>query len=238
MKNELFLYQLIDSAFPTGSFSHSFGLETALKENKINTSTDLLKWMESYISANLAVMEGAAVYIAYQLIQTTVQNHEIPETVQKDLQRLDQKLTLRTLASESREGTIKIGRRYLNIVDALYPESGLEQYADWIKDGRCYGNPAVVHGWISAYLEVSADIAVFTHLYASVNNLLQSALRMTAAGQTDIQLILKELYPLIMEETEKVIEFSPDEDDLFNYAMAQEIEAMRHETLYSRLFMS
>lgn len=238
MKNELFLYQLIDSAFPTGAFSHSFGMETALKENKISESQDLLKWMESYISANLAKMEGTAVYITYQLIQTTSQNHELPETVQKDLQRLDQRLTLSKQAFESREGTIKIGKRYLNIADTLYPEAGLGQYADWIDSRLCYGNPAIVHGWISAYLEVSTDIAVFTHLYTSANNLLQSALRMTAVGQTDIQLILKELYPLLMKETNNIIDSSPNEDDLFNYAIGQEIEAMRHETLYSRLFMS
>jgi urease accessory protein len=65
-----------------------------------------------------------------------------------------------------------------------------------------------------------------------------SALRLTVVGQTDIQMILQKLYPLMIEEAEKINEASPREDDLYNYAVIHEIEAMRHESLYSRLFMS
>ena len=79
---------------------------------------------------------------------------------------------------------------------------------------------------------------MFTHLYVSVNNLLQSAIRLTVIGQTGAQMILQKLYPFLVEEAEKIIHSCPDEDDLFSYSIIQEIEAMRHETLYSRLFMS
>jgi urease accessory protein len=238
MNNDFFLFQLVDSAFPTGAFSHSFGLETAFQEKKINEPFELYGWLKSYVSGNLAPTEGVAVYLTYQAIQKELLNQDQPDYAEKYLQRLDQKLTLSKMASESREGGIKIGKRYLNIVHTLYPQSGLQQYASWIDQQLCYGNASIVHGWITAYLEVQADLSVFTHFYASVNNLLQSALRLTAIGQTGAQVILQKLYPFLVEEAKKIIQSCPNEDDLFNYSIIQEIEAMRHEALYSRLFMS
>ena len=61
------------------------------------------------------------------------------------LQRLDQKLTLSKMSSESRNGGIKIGKRYLNIVNTLYPQSGLQQYAHWIDQQLMFGNASIVH---------------------------------------------------------------------------------------------
>lgn len=238
MKNNLALFQLVDSAFPTGAFSHSFGLETAFKENKLSGPQELHKWLQDYIRGSLVPTEGIAVYVSYQAIEKESTLQELPETVQEDLQRLDRKLTFCKKASESREGTIKIGKRYLKIVHALYPEAGLDQYAKWIDEGLSFGNPAIVHGWISAYLEAPCDQAIFTHLYTNVKNLLQAALRMAAVGQTDVQLILQELHPLMMQEAEQIVLSSPGEENFCNYAVIQETEAMRHENLYSRLFMS
>ncbi|WP_165887008.1 urease accessory protein UreF [Scopulibacillus darangshiensis] len=238
MKNNLSLLQLVDSAFPTGAFAHSFGLETAFKENKLSGPKELYEWLQDYIRGSLIPTEGIAVFVSYQTIQKEIEINALPETVQEDLQRLDQKLTFSKKASESRDGTVKIGKRYLKIVHTLYPEAGLDQYAGWINERLCYGNPAIVHGWISAYLDIPCDQAIFTHLYTNVNNLLQSALRMAVIGQTDAQLILQRLYPLMDEEAEQIVHSSPGEKDLCNYAIVQETEAMRHETLYSRLFMS
>lgn len=238
MKNVLFLFQLIDSAFPTGAFSHSFGLETAFQEEKIKGPFELYEWVKSYVSGSLAPMEGVAVYLTYQEIQKELKNQELSNPAQKYLQRLDQKVTLSKMPSESREGGIKIGKRYLKIINTLYPQSGLRHYASWIDQYLCYGNSSIVHGWITAYLEIQADFSVFTHLYVSVNNLLQSAIRLNAVGQTDVQMILQKLYPFMIEEAENIIHSCPNEDDLFSYSIIQEIEAMRHETLYSRLFMS
>ena len=69
MKNVCFLFQLVDSAFPTGAFSHSFGLETAFQEKKMNGPSELYEWIKSYVSGSLAPTEGAAVYLTYQAIQ-------------------------------------------------------------------------------------------------------------------------------------------------------------------------
>src|SRR3954468_7980308 len=132
MENVFFLFQLVDSAFPTGAFSHSFGLETAFQEKKIDKPIELYSWLKSYVSGSLAPTEGVVVYLTYQAIQKELLNQEKSEYTEKYIQRLDRKLTVSRMSSESRNGGIKIGKRYLTIVHTLYPQSGLQQYARWI----------------------------------------------------------------------------------------------------------
>ncbi|GAX89862.1 urease accessory protein UreF [Effusibacillus lacus] len=232
------LVQLIDSAFPTGAFSHSFGLETFLQEGRVQNAGELKEWLESYITGSLAPMEGAVVFWAYRYAEKVISTHPESELARENLKLLDRRITLSKPARESREGEIKIGKRFLHIVQELYPESGLEQYASWIRSEECYGSNAIVHGWICAYLKQTPQAAVLTHLYAGVNSLVQNALRAMAIGQTEGQKVLNGLLQLIGREAERLALNPPAPENLYSNTLAQEIGAMRHEILYSRLFMS
>jgi urease accessory protein len=79
---------------------------------------------------------------------------------------------------------------------------------------------------------------VLSHLYAGVNGLVQNALRAMAIGQTEGQKVLQRLLPVMQREAERLVLDPPAPDRLSSHTLAQEIGAMRHETLYSRLFMS
>lgn len=232
------LVQLIDSAFPTGAFSHSFGLETALQEERVKDANELAQWLGSYITGNLTPLEGAAVYWAHRYAEKVIEHHPEQNQARENLKSLDLRLTLSRLARESREGGIKVGKRYLRIVQELYPESGLSEYESWIRRGECYGNAGIVHGWICAYLKQTPQIAIVSHLYAGVNGLVQNALRAMAIGQTEGQKVLGSLFPLIEREAERLVLDPPPPNRMSSHTLAQEIGAMRHETLYSRLFMS
>lgn len=237
MKSDLYLLQLVDSAYPTGAFSHSFGMEAAFQEKKIKGANDLYDWMVTFLTGSLVPTEGNAVYMTHRWI-STLKKGESKEAILKNIHTLDRKLYLSKIPKESREGSMKIGKRYLKMVQTLYPESGLQDYQQLIKENKCFGNSAIVHGWIASHLDIDESTAIFTYLYTCVNNQLQSALRLTAVGQTDVQRILQQLYPLMKESTDEIIQASPTVDDIYNYSVTQEIESMRHETLYSRLFMS
>jgi urease accessory protein len=238
MFNLLPLIQLIDSAFPTGIFSHSFGLETAILENRITNAKQLSEWLESYIIGSLVPIDGAAVFWAHHFVTQWMIDHCEKERSRENLRLLDHRLTLSRLARESREGGIKIGRRYLHIIQELYPDCGLKEYHDWILRGECYGNASIVHGWICVHLDQSQQIAVLSYLYSGINGLIQNAIRAMSIGQTGGQKVLKNLLHVICQETIHLVHDPPEPDQLFNQNIAQEICAMRHETLYSRLFMS
>lgn len=238
MTNEWMLLQLIDSASPTGAFSHSFGLETAAKERKLRSKDDLFEWMTVFIDGSLAPIEGKAVFIAYEAMKATLTGEVTPDEFELRIKKLDQRLFFSKIPSETREASRKIGKRFLKNVMTLYPESGLEQYEAWINQGECFGSSAIVHGWIAAYLDVDLPITVFTFLYNSINSLLQSAIRLNIVGQTDVQLILRDLYPYLKNKADDIVVEGPSISDLRTYSIVLEIESMRHETLYSRLFMS
>lgn len=237
MNGFLRIVQLVDSAFPTGAFSHSFGLETCLQERRITSIREYISWLEQYIAGGIAPLEGAGVYWSW--IYTDRYRQRTSSGEAKDrLLELSRRMAVSRLAAESRNGAGKIGKRYLYNVKAIYPGSGLELYESWIAEEKSEASAAVVHGWICRYLEIPVETAVLSFLFQSVNTMIQNTIRMWDLGQTDGQKVLARTFPLLEKEAAALISHPREPDEMFNANVAQEIAAMRHETLYSRLFMS
>jgi len=247
------LLQIVDSSFPNGSFSHSFGLETALSEARIRSAADLFDWLVDYARGGIAGMDGPGVYWAYHYATELLQGegrrsldgerdhadeHSLGAELLARITDLDERLTLSRLASESRQGSIKIGKRYLRLVRELYPESGLNRYEQLVRTGVCYGQASVVHGWVCAFWQLPVEEAVSSYVYAALNSLVQNALRAMSLGQTDAQLVLQRLIPVATAVAQEVVSTPPLPEDFWTCTLAQEIQAMRHQFLYTRLFMS
>lgn len=237
MSSFLQVAQLVDSAFPTGAFSHSFGLETMLQEQRIMSIPAYISWLEQYISGGVAPLEGTGVCWSWMYADMYLQQEKKAEAKQ-NLLKLSRRLTASKLAMESRAGVSKIGKRYLHTVKAVYPHSGLDHYEQWIKDGEGDANAAIVHGWICCYLKVPLETAVLSYLFQSLNSMIQNTIRMWSLGQTDAQRVLAITFPLLEREAAAIAAHALLPEKMFNANVMQEIASMRHETLYSRLFMS
>lgn len=221
---------------PTGGFAHSFGLETAIQEGRIGDVTQLGRWLQDHLNGSLFRLDALAVAYVHGVLDGGPLPP--PDHVATLLQNVDCYLAAAKLSRESRNGAIKIAKRHLALICKLYPESGLERYASWVFDERCHGSAAITHAWLCVFLREELTTTLEAFLYASLNVLVQNAQRALAIGQTAAQQCLLGLMPSVRDHAHRLAVHSSAEPVFASGSFVEEICAMRHETLYSRLFMS
>lgn len=221
------ILQVCDSAFPIGSFNHSYGMETYLRENIICDAHTFNRWLTMFFENQYLYNEGLAIKLIYEILEKNEKN---------EVWNIDQLLTVQNVAMESREGAKLVAYRKLDVVLELFDIDLLREYKERIEKNVSYGNPAVVFAILMYRLNVKKDVAIVAYGYSVASTLAQSAVRAIPLGQKDGQRVLqKSLLTLenIREEIEKL-----SIDDLGYNIPGFEISQMNHETLTFRLFMS
>ncbi|GIP28250.1 urease accessory protein UreF [Paenibacillus sp. J23TS9] len=226
-KNALSLFQLCDSNFPTGAFSHSYGLESYIQEDQVHDQTTLSEWLHVYVNEQLVHSDG----LASRLVFDALQDGNL-ETVWK----LDRMLTVQNLPRETREGTQKMGDRMLNLVGSLYEVPVLSLYRERINKKQCFGHPAIVFTMIGHHLGVSRSTTILYYLYSVISSLVQNAVRAIPLGQTAGQKTIQQFQDVLTEATEKIE--SLDEEDFGIISPGLELSQMKHERVNIRIFMS
>ncbi|PIC63938.1 urease accessory protein UreF [Sporosarcina sp. P13] len=223
----LSLFQLCDSNLPTGAFSHSFGLETYIQENKVHDKDSFSQWLRMYLSGQLIYTDGLACRLVYEALERNDMDA---------IWTLDRKITMQALPRETREGTHKMGERMLTIGYDLYPSPTLSLYKEKIKNEEAFGHPAIVFTAIAHQLQVPQNVIVSTYLYSSISSLTQNAVRGIPLGQTAGQYILRDIQQWITKAVETIE--TMDVDDFGAVAPGLEISQMKHERVHIRIFMS
>ncbi|MCB0097077.1 MAG: hypothetical protein KDE46_15215 [Caldilineaceae bacterium] len=110
------LLQLADSALPIGASAHSFGLETLSAEGEL-TPTTLARFFADLLQET-APLEAAGCRSAYELADAQLFN---ATTFYAQWVRLNQTLSARKPARESREASATLGKRFLRLAASLEP---------------------------------------------------------------------------------------------------------------------
>lgn len=223
----LHLLQIHDSAFPTGTFAHSFGMETYIQEELISNKDDLLVFCEMYLRHNLKATDAIIAKEAYQLAKK--RNLE-------GLVHLEKLCHGIKLSSESRQGSAMLGRQFLRTVSTLNEDELLVLWDKKIKAKEIKGHYPVIYGIYTAIMGVDVQIAIETFLYSSVSALVQNAVRAVPLGQKAGVETMFTLLPMVQEIASDVM--TQTMDDLNNNSVGLEIASMKHEFLYLRLFIS
>jgi urease accessory protein len=227
INNNLSLFQLCDSNFPTGAFSHSYGLESYIQDDKVHDQASFLKWLHAYVHEQLIYSDGLASRLAYEALE--MEDYE-------KVWKLDRMLMVQNLPRETREGTQRVGERMLNLVESLYDIPILSIYRERINKRQSFGHSALVFTMVGHHLEVPKETTNLYYLYSTVSSLVQNAVRAIPLGQTAGQKVIQEFQGALVAATEKIQ--SLEEEDFGIVSPGLELSQMIHERVNIRIFMS
>jgi urease accessory protein len=223
----LSLFQLCDSNFPTGAFSHSYGLESYIQENLVHDQVTFAKWLHVYLNELLVYSDGLATRFVYESLE---------KDEMEKVWKIDRMLMVQNLPRETRDGTQRMGERMLNLVESLYQIPLLAQYRERIQQKKSFGHPAIVFTMIGHHLGVSQENTTLYYLYSTLSSLVQNAVRAIPLGQTAGQKTIQEFQGPLAKATEKIQAL--DEEDFGIVSPGLELAQMMHERVNIRIFMS
>lgn len=219
--------QLLDSALPVGGFAHSFGLETMVQEGRVRTVAQLRAYVENMMLYSWACGDALAVKAVYR---------DAPAGAWERLWKAERLLHVQRQSFETRQGMEKMGRRLLALGRDIFPELEWEPLYGAFRSGESLATHPLVHGYAAYRLGIPLRQAMEGYLYTCVVTSVNSALRLMSMGQTEGQRLIAAIMPLTQEALRFAEATEPEE--AWNGMPMAELAMIRHETLYSRLFMS
>jgi len=223
----LLMLQVANSSFPTGSFSHSYGLETLIFERAIDSAASAEHWCRNWLRFGIACGDGVAVVAAFR------------RTLYADMdgiEKLVQLVEALKISRESRDASAKTGAAFLTACRDVFKIPEIERLEMSLKASKFRPHHAVVYGVAGAGLGFTEQQTIEPYLWSSLSNIVSVIGRLLPLGQTDVQRIIKDAIPLIDQSAE--IARSRDESQMCSMNSALDAASMRHERLHTRLCIS
>jgi urease accessory protein len=210
--------QLGDSAFPSGAFTQSYGLETLVGERAVSSAADVERVLDAHLRHRLAKADLPALLAAH-LAAT--------ETDTDLVLRIDAALTAIKMTREERQASHRMGARLLTEARRLAPHPMLESTPQ---------NAAVAFALAGVAMGLSARDAAVTYAYSFASSLISASMRLLRIGHGEAQAVLRRSHPVVERAVDDA-ETIPW-DALCPYAPRLEVAAARHEHSPARLFAS
>jgi urease accessory protein len=211
------LWQLIDSAFPTGSLGHSGGLESTYQHGLVRGEEDLVAYMEM----TLQQCAAGAVPIAAEVTRK-------PERF-AELDQLQAAMILNPVANRA---STSQGRGMLSMARRVFSPRGLESLGS-------YGGPAhfaPVFGVVVASLGGDDRLCAEGLLFCQLRLSLSAAVRLGIMGPIAAQQLQHRLAARARELAEGCFRLGPDEATAIS--PLHDLVLAAHDSAYSRMFLS
>jgi len=212
-------WQVFDSAFPTGAFAHSWGLEAAWQQGEVNDLDALRAFLEASIQQ--------AGYASLPLVNDAYRSPEQLEA----LDALADAFLLNTVTN--RASRIQ-GRTLLGTAGRIWPSATLA--ALQTRANATCAHVAPLSGATFRAIGLSLSTAQRVVLYATARGVLSAAVRLGIAGSFEAQRMQYECGPRLDRLADRCSTLS--RDDLAQTAPVLDLLQAGHDRLYSRLFQS
>lgn len=225
----LSLLQWSDSLFPSGAFSHSFGLESAVDEKEVQNGPDLIQWIRAKLTHQIFPCDLILLRQAYD---AALKNNI------EALQKTDEIAHAMRLPREIREGGSMIAFRMIQTGAELYPDTFMTSCFHLFSKKQLKGDPALAFALVAYAAKIPLEAASFAFCYLFISGQVSASLRLLPIGQQEGQRLIHVLLTWL-EKNEAMKRAMHDEAVApQSFMPASEIASMQHETSKVRLFQS
>lgn len=215
----LWLLQANDTAYPSGAYAHSFGLEELVESGVVGDAASLEHFLVAQIVPALVTFDLPFFALAHR---AAVAGDAVR------LAELDAELDAWRLPAEVRDASRRIGSQRLKLLRQLVPSAMVEQYAAACPLGHHLAVTAI------EFMGVPIEMAARAYVFQSITGFISASMKLLRIGQTACQSIQHLTMQLIGPDIDSSVSRQPD--GWFNPLL--EIASLRHARANARLFIS
>lgn len=221
VENDWLLWQLADSAFPTGGFAHSGGLEAAWQHGEVRNRDELSTFIEASLSQ-----------FGHGSFPLMLAAHQDPEKF-PELDRLCESFTTNHVTN--RASRLQ-GQALMSSAQRIFGISAPQNLCSSDAQSPPFGHLAPAFGFVLHFLDVGREPASRLFFFLHLRGLLAGAVRLGIVGPMEAQAIQSKLGP----RSEAVITHCQNigVDEIAQTAPLLELWQGSQDRLYSRLFQS
>jgi urease accessory protein len=221
--------QLSDTAFPSGRYTLSHGLEELVQAGHLYAPSEpatLAGLLVDALRHGVAPSDGAALACAHDSFNR--------EDMLEQALRVDNRLTSVKLGRESREASARTGRALLTTATEAFGEAFFLDYGAAVRTGNAPGNYAVILGLVSAALGIQREHAVVGELFSFCMSWTAAAVRLGITDHRTAQVLLHRVKPTVACAARRASTAAIA--DIRSSTPFLDLMTMRHELSELRLF--
>ena len=218
--------RFVDSFFPSGGYAFSSGLEAAVQGGAVRNAEELSRYVIESLTTGMGEREAVAVGMAHDAFVSGILEIAF---------KADLELEAMKLGRESRTASRQMGRQVIRLAAEQHDRRRLiGNYLAAVEAEQTPGHLAVSLGLTLAAAGWSKDDTIAAFLYQAATGFVAAAMKLMPIGQREGQRLLEGWIEVI----ERVSQQAAHQRELRSWSPVQDIYAMRHSRLESRLFRS
>jgi urease accessory protein len=218
--------RFVDSFFPSGGYAFSSGLEAAVQGGAVRNAEELSRYVVESLMTGMGEREAVTVGLAHEAYVSGVLDMAF---------KTDKELEAMKLDRESRTASRQMGRQVIRLAaDQLARRPLIEEYLAAVEAEQTPGHLAVSLGLTLAAAGWSKEDSIAAFLYQTATGFVAAAMKLLPIGQREGQRLLESWLEMI----EPISLKAAHQRVLQSWSPIQDIYAMRHSRLESRLFRS